>query len=198
MVVSIGNSYAFLEFPILFEIDGRVVGGMDANLGQFPYQVALARKSGSAFCGGSLITSMLVLTAAHCLRRPDKQPNQIVVISGNHKLGSPNPDEQIVDVSSIIVHEDYNYRNYLNDIAIILLAKEITLNTNTNTISLPTEGTQFQNSAIVSGWGYQAYRGTSTNILQYAKVELLNQQVCRRTYESRRRMDQIKIRKFWA
>lgn len=45
----------------------RIVGGIDANVGQFPYQVSLQRKDGSHFCGGSILNKNFVLTAAHCV-----------------------------------------------------------------------------------------------------------------------------------
>ena len=44
----------------------RIVGGSSAKANQFPYQVALLRQ-GTFACGGSLITSKWVLTAAHCV-----------------------------------------------------------------------------------------------------------------------------------
>ncbi|EDS31864.1 serine-type enodpeptidase, partial [Culex quinquefasciatus] len=43
----------------------RIVGGSYATLGQFPFQVAV--HYGNGFCGGSLIRSNWVLTAAHCV-----------------------------------------------------------------------------------------------------------------------------------
>jgi len=44
----------------------KIVGGDFAFEGQFPYQVSLFLDS-SFFCGGSLISSTTVLTAAHCV-----------------------------------------------------------------------------------------------------------------------------------
>jgi len=44
----------------------RVVGGVNANSGDAPYQIAMLR-SGSFICGGSLIGPSKVLTAAHCV-----------------------------------------------------------------------------------------------------------------------------------
>lgn len=45
----------------------RVVGGVDANIGQFPHQVSLQRSDGSHTCGGSILNERYILTAAHCV-----------------------------------------------------------------------------------------------------------------------------------
>lgn len=42
-----------------------IVGGTVAAAGDFPFIVSLQR-SGSHFCGGSLLDSRTVVTAAHC------------------------------------------------------------------------------------------------------------------------------------
>ncbi len=54
----------------------RVVGGTTTTIDQYPWQAAVVRAgSGSAFgrqfCGGSLITPSIVLTAAHCVYDTD-------------------------------------------------------------------------------------------------------------------------------
>lgn len=45
----------------------RVVGGVNAEIGQFPYQVSLQRSDGSHTCGGSILDENFILTAAHCV-----------------------------------------------------------------------------------------------------------------------------------
>ena len=48
----------------------KCIGCTQAKLGQYPWQVALVRRNkigNSYFCGGTLISTGLVLTAAHCL-----------------------------------------------------------------------------------------------------------------------------------
>jgi chymotrypsin-like protease len=47
-------------------IDGQIIGGEEAEIGQFPWQVLL-RKDSEMQCGGSLISDRWVLTAAHCV-----------------------------------------------------------------------------------------------------------------------------------
>lgn len=47
-------------------LDGRVVGGENAAVGQFPHQVSL-RQYTSHICGGTIIAPQMILTAAHCV-----------------------------------------------------------------------------------------------------------------------------------
>ena len=52
----------------LVQAKDRIVGGEDAEPGEFPHQVALLIVDpGHQFhCGGTLITPSIVLTAGHC------------------------------------------------------------------------------------------------------------------------------------
>lgn len=49
---------------------GLIVGGVKAKVGEFPHMAAMGFRhpNGQAefFCGGSLISELFVLTAAHC------------------------------------------------------------------------------------------------------------------------------------
>lgn len=50
----------------------RVIGGSDAQEGQFPYQVSL-RVRGLHVCGGTIISNDFILTAAHCVEKVHAQ-----------------------------------------------------------------------------------------------------------------------------
>jgi len=62
-------------------MQGRIVGGVVADKGEWPWQVHL-RKYGGGFCGGSIINEYFILTAAHCADKdivPDKRELKIAV-----------------------------------------------------------------------------------------------------------------------
>merc|ERR1712128_14064 len=45
----------------------RIVGGVETEVNEYPWQVALVSRTGrSPFCGGTLISNRHVMTAAHC------------------------------------------------------------------------------------------------------------------------------------
>ena len=50
-------------------IGGRIVGGQDADEGEYPWQVSWRRVEGDGAyhsCGGSVLNEDFVLTAGHC------------------------------------------------------------------------------------------------------------------------------------
>lgn len=55
----------FGDIPLDEESEGRITNGQAASDGQFPYQVGLSLNG--VWCGGSLISTTYVLTAAHCV-----------------------------------------------------------------------------------------------------------------------------------
>lgn len=46
--------------------EGRVIGGQIPPMGAIPWQIAILSREYEHLCGGALISSRLVLSAAHC------------------------------------------------------------------------------------------------------------------------------------
>ena len=59
------------EEPVPDSRDIEIVGGEDADPGEFPYQVMLLKEVTQGgfifFCGGSILNESWILTASHCL-----------------------------------------------------------------------------------------------------------------------------------
>ena len=76
----------------------RIVNGKNADLNEYPWQVNLKyydsaskRISSGSFCGGTLIRSCYVLTAAHCIPESNGLKSLMYVTVNDHdhmKLGS--------------------------------------------------------------------------------------------------------------
>uniref|UniRef100_H3BGS8 Granzyme M n=1 Tax=Latimeria chalumnae TaxID=7897 RepID=H3BGS8_LATCH len=52
----------------------RIIGGSDAMLGRWPWQVSLYHNS-KHMCGGTIITHQWIITAAHCVYKTRIEPN---------------------------------------------------------------------------------------------------------------------------
>lgn len=105
----------------------RIVGGQEADPGEWPWQVALVQKGEDPyfgqFCGGTLIAASWVLTAAHCVE--NAIASELDVIAGIHDLRNPDPDYRRVAVSGITVHPDWDSDTYNNDLALLKLATAV-------------------------------------------------------------------------
>jgi secreted trypsin-like serine protease len=132
-------------------IESRIVAGEEAKPNSWPWQVSIARSSATShFCGGSLIYSNFVLTAAHCCA--DMSANSLRVNVGAHNLQSPTTYTTYT-VSKVIMHENYNTRTLLNDICILKLTSSVTFSDKVNTIRIPsTRSTILGKRVAITGW----------------------------------------------
>ena len=75
----------------------KCIGCSTAKRGQYPWQVELSMRNGlRLLCGGSLITSKLVLTAAHCVELGNFEQDVIVRL-GQIDRSKDEPEKIIVN-----------------------------------------------------------------------------------------------------
>eukprot|EP00794_Sanderia_malayensis_P016910 gene16910-18616_t len=162
----------------------RIVGGVYAKKGAFPWQAAIMWRAGISkdqqFCGGSLIDREWVLTAAHCFVN-GAIPRYYKVKLGDHDLKSDDQSEQEFNVSAIMVHGGYNEITTDNDVALMRLSRKATINDHVNTICLPGLGDRIVPAGSrckITGWGATEEHGSTSNILMEAEVPVVNRSVC--------------------
>ncbi|XP_063328800.2 transmembrane protease serine 9-like, partial [Pelmatolapia mariae] len=133
-------------------LNTRIVGGQVAPVGSWPWQVSLQR-SGSHFCGGSLINSQWVLTAAHCF--PTITASGLTVNLGRQSLQGSNPNAVSRTVTQIIKHPNYNSKTFDNDICLLQLSSPVTFNNYISPVCLAASDSTFYSgvNSWVTGWG---------------------------------------------
>jgi len=139
-----------------------VVGGVRTERFEYPWQVGLHVKSKSdkIICGGSLLSSKTVLTAAHCideLGETQIQDDLHVVIA--QTLTQVSDQDQRIKVCKVDMLQAYfDVETYDDDFALLTLCEHAEFNNNVQPICLPSlpaqsyEGVQ----ATVAGWGYES------------------------------------------
>nr|UXX33473.1 serine protease-like protein [Holotrichia oblita] len=160
-------------------LDGRIIGGEDATIEEFPYQVSL-RILGSHSCGGVIISSDYVLTAAHCAGYPSSWYS---IRAGSTYQTSGGVT---VSVSAITAHPDYN-TEIENDIAVVRLASSLTFSASIAPIPMASVNPSAGENAVVTGWG-DVVEGAQTgvNVLQAVTVPIVDHEECARLYENHR------------
>ena len=101
-----------------------------------------------------MVGTEYVITAAHCTA--GASPSNIMVQIGDTSLATTfEATSMTVAVSQIIDHPDYDATTLDNDISVLKLATPVPLNTmpNIKPACLPSAGSTFPGSAVVSGWG---------------------------------------------
>jgi trypsin len=161
--------------------DETIVGGYESTPGSRPYQISLQESYYGHFCGGALIASDWVLTAAHCVAGSSASSLQVRV--GLHRLSSDAG--QTIAVSQIIRHSGYNSNTMVNDIALLELATPA--DPSYTPLALPTAAVMSSAGAPgdmveVSGWG-SIYEGSSApDALQEVAVPVVSNTTCNNAY----------------
>ena len=177
--------YAQAELPAARNT--QIVGGQPADVGEWPWQAMV--RAGGYLCGGSLVGSSWVVTAAHCVY-DDKgavfSPDSITVTLGDHSRLQNDGYEQVMAVTQVLPHPAYDEWSNENDIALLKLATPATLNARvtpiqpltTAEVALATDGTM----AYVTGWGTSGEGGSASATLMEVDVPVVSNATCNNSY----------------
>lgn len=163
---------------------GKIVGGVPAVKGAYPFQVALfttANGKNGMMCGGSLITTKWVLTAAHCITKAAENDapypaSMINAFAGGLSFGEGDR----VRAAKVIVHPKYSSRGLMaNDIALIELERPVSEASGAKPITLGTGADNPPGTPVkLLGWGKTTEGGVSSKQLLELNIGIVDRKVC--------------------
>lgn len=159
---------------------GRVVGGVNATEGAWPWIVSLQWR-GHHRCGASLIGRDWLLTAAHCVYGRNVHLQSWEAVFGLHSQIHENSEHvQTRRVDRVIFHREYDRITKQADIAMIHLQQPISFTDWVQPVCLAAEGQSFAagRKCFIAGWGRQSENGATPDVLQEAQVPLVDQDQC--------------------
>lgn len=185
-----GTRYAESEvIPLVF-------GGEETKRGDWPWMVAiyLNKPTGLSFnCGGSLISSKVVISAAHCINTSTKnyKPNEVLLWLGRYSLIDWSEVGAISsNVEEIIIHVDYKRQreSYDADIALLVMNKQVEFNQYVRPVCLwsgpPNIHEVEGKKGTVVGWGKDGTDRIVSNIPKRIDLPIVNSITCVQTSES--------------
>ncbi|XP_003689752.1 trypsin-7-like [Apis florea] len=173
-----------IQLLVFFPVDeGRIVGGQPASINEHPYQVSL-RFHNRHVCGGSIISELWIVTAAHCVQ-------SFFVRSVSIKVGTSDltdTNATVINAAEIIIHERYERKSSDFDIALIKLRKPLVYNSRVEPILLAPIADHYMagSKAVVTGWGALRSNGPLSTKLRKVQIPLVSNVQCSRLYMNRR------------
>ncbi|KAG4065841.1 hypothetical protein HA402_012519 [Bradysia odoriphaga] len=166
----------------------RIVGGGPAKMGAWPWMALVGYTNDLGElgwkCGGTLITSRHVLTAAHCVKS-----TLTTVRLGEHDLGSETETETVeIPVVKVARYPQYTSKDGHNDLAVLYLERDVDFSDTIRPICVPTTDPVRSKDFLgyqpfVAGWGRTQEGGDSANVLQELQITVLSNQDCKEKYK---------------
>ncbi|KAM6326704.1 coagulation factor IX-like [Podargus strigoides] len=159
--------------------DSRITGGTLCHRGHCPWQVLIRNSRDVGFCGGTLISSRWVVTAAHCLDLV--RPHHVTI--GDFDKYQREFQEQKIAVERSWTHPHYDPNDYNSDIALLYLSRDVVFNEYAVPICLPSPALGTLLSAegtvgTVSGWGATHDTGSTLRFLMKVRLPIVSMESC--------------------
>jgi secreted trypsin-like serine protease len=191
-------------------VQPRIVGGTTASVSTYPWQAAVVYSTAQSpnknphqrqFCGGSLLTSRIVITAAHCVADTDPDcsftcalndqggdgtakidPNDVDVILGRSTLTDTGQGTEH-SVTAVVPRSNYDPDYQGDGVPRYDVAYLVLSSASAQTpikIAGTDEGALWDpgRSADISGWGSTSENGNTVDTLRSATVGVIADPTC--------------------
>ncbi|XP_030395438.1 cathepsin G-like [Gopherus evgoodei] len=154
---------------------GEIIGGQEAKPHSRHYMAYLEVQVGQVKkkCGGFLVKTNFVLTAAPC------NGDKIIVKLGAHNISEQERSQQKIPVRRQIPHLQYDKKTLNNDIMLLQLSRNAVLNNWVRLIPLPNAKSRVRPGSMcsVAGWGRTSWN-SRTDILHEVDLEVVKDNMC--------------------
>ncbi|XP_050677588.1 serine protease gd-like isoform X2 [Leptidea sinapis] len=170
-----------------------VVNGKPTLEGQWPWQIALYQTQtvdNKYICGGTLVSNLHVITAAHCVTRKGSSrivnKNTLTVYLGKHNLRTSVEGVQIRLVAEISVYPEYNATSFNKDFSVLKLRESVQFTEFVRPACLWPENQIALSNVIgkkgaVVGWGFDD-TGVASEELTLVEMPIVDQETCIRSF----------------
>ncbi|XP_047666034.1 trypsin-like [Tachysurus fulvidraco] len=159
----------------------EIINGHKAKKNSLQYMASVQHRSIHK-CGGFLINSSYVVSAAHCYI---KSKDKLSVVFGSHNIDPTRNDLRRYEVKSVHIHPSYKEgpRNGF-DIMLLKLTKDVVLNKKVKIAKIPKKHQRVKPNikCQVAGWGKTKTGKSNVNDLQVADVSTINIAVCKKEW----------------
>ncbi|XP_020386154.2 granzyme K-like [Rhincodon typus] len=160
----------------------EIIGGHNVKPHSKPYMASIqvyncAEKRYVHNCGGALISTKWILTAAHCKTQGLSQ-----VVLGAHSLSKNEKSQQKFQVKKQLPHAQFKNSTPENDIMLLELSSEAKLNNYVQLLQLPkndNEDVKPGTRCTVAGWGATAPSKPPSDKLQEVEISVIDRKKCK-------------------
>lgn len=163
------------------KLDSRIVGGKQASKNEYPWMVGMVGQTWTGewyiFCGGTIISSEWIVTAAHCL-------SVDYVVIGEYDLTKSDSSTEMRPVLQTIRHPNYSTTTNNYDIALLRIDPIDFATLSVRPICLPDDTSEDYTgqTATITGWGTVSYQGAVASVLREVDVPVISNSLCASKY----------------
>ena len=142
------------------------------------------------FCGGAIISSFCVVTAAHCFFGHGDYFTRTKIRIGDQNFSSTADDyfSRTYEIRTVIKHPGYRRGLPRNDLALVFTETEIEFNVKTNYIDLPNAtipivDVNTNQTAKFSGWGWLNGSKVASDALRASNYTIFTGEYCEKLFD---------------